>query len=184
MADILVDPLGLIAIIFAIIAGFIGSFTLVWRVSKNYNDQKIKQDLQDAEIVAMKLKLVELDNGMQATFDKFRIERREEIAKAVSNQHDRFQALQSQIDGIKLDVKDSTSKIEIVKTKVETHENDITRVNNRIDKNIDFFTTWNQRIEDSVIKAEARVNILIADGKRELMGMMNMLVNATNGRKK
>lgn len=176
--DILVDPLGLVTIVLAIVGGFIGIFTVIWRVSKNYNDQRNDITQLRKEIAELKTLHVGDYKDTNGMFDKMRIERREEITKALLNQHDKFEVQQKQIDSIRVDVKDVISKINIVDTKVGVHTEDIAKVNERIDKNLGFMTDWIQRVEDRITK----VYDVIEGAKKELMGMMNMLINLAGNR--
>ena len=79
-----------------------------------------------------------------------RIERREEIQKAMNSDKELISALQRQIDNTKSDIKDVAARVIIVNTKIDHVEKDIIELKKCDQENMRFFEVWNQRIEDRV----------------------------------
>lgn len=148
----------------------IGLIVIAWNASRNYTN--MQNELKNLGITATK-ELGRLDTKL-TEIEKELIER---MNKGVLNQVEKFTNLQKQIDNMKVELKDVHNRVTQVDTKVNGQQDWLQNTNNRIDKNIDFFTVWGQRKEDRIEKAQDRLFTIVSDAKRELMGVMNMLIN-------
>ena len=173
-----------IAEITAIITGFSIVAFIIWNSSKKAASMEIKlnqidkkQDKEITEIrrehnddvVELRKEMSNQDNEAIKQIGIARVERKEEITKAIINQHERLEVLQRQIDQLKSDIKDLSTRITVSGTKSDVFEREVERLCEESAEAKKFFADWNQRIEDR-----------IENSKKELMGMMNMLINISD----
>jgi predicted nucleic acid-binding Zn-ribbon protein len=133
---------------FAIILG------IVWNMSKKFttleNDGKTGKEAHYHDVKEIKENINNLEKELIQRISDARVERKEEIAKTVGNNIDKFEALQKQIDGTKSDLKDVSTRVTQVNTKTEYIEKEIVELKECDAENKKFVIDWNQRIEDRI----------------------------------
>jgi chromosome segregation ATPase len=157
--EYIISPLIGISVIIAFV-------TVVWQVSKKQTTTENNITHIGTEATKDKLEINARTNDLEKLFHRTISDMKVEIKTELL---DRISGVQGQIDAMRSDLKDASNRVTIVNTKVDQHEKAIEAVHYRLDKLVDFFKDWNQRVEDRVEAA-----------KREIMGFMNMLINFSN----
>lgn len=142
-----VIPIGLIL-------GIVAALGVVWNMSRKIttleNDAKTGKEQHNNDVKELKQQISDLkSDSIQRGADQ-KIERKEEIAKELSNQVTKFETLQKQIDSGKLETKGVATTVTQVNTKVEYIEKQITELKECDANNAAFFTKWIQRKEDDI----------------------------------
>lgn len=171
----------------------IGFIIVVWRIAVNYQKQESATALIDSKVIALDKKVEKLFNTAELqnkelekffadALNKDKLEWKEEVKQALFDVNSRFADIQSQLSSIRSQLKDVDNRVTIVDTIVKGHTQGMKALHKRINKNIDFFTNWTQRVENRVEEAQNRLTNMISEAEKRLMGTMNMLINARNGR--
>jgi len=127
---------------------------VIWNMSRRFTTIEVSQQ-------NMKDELHQTTKGLAEEINRQKIERQEDIGKALLSEKEELNIVQKQIDSSKGDIKGLLSKIEVNDTRIN-HSDEIhlelkdginrTRqeVEKRIQEQVEFFTKWNQRIEDRI----------------------------------
>lgn len=144
----------IISIIVAISTVGAVAFGIVWNTSRRFsnieNDAKARKENHINDINTLKIKIEEIDKNNIQKYSDSKIERKEEIAKELSNQIGKFDVIQKQIDASRSDIKQVASTVTEVNTKVEYIERQIEELKQCDIENKRFFEKWIQRKEDDI----------------------------------
>ena len=136
------------------IVAFTALIAVIWNISRKFTtlelDAKTGKEQHFNDIARLENKINEFDKNLVKQISDAKVERKEEISKALGNSVDRYEGLQRQIDGVRSDVKDQSSRITTVITKADFIEKQIKELKECDEKNMQFVTDWNQRIEDRI----------------------------------
>jgi len=127
---------------------------VIWNMSRRFTTMEVQQQ-------NMKEELHTTTKGLAEEISRQKIERQEDIGKALLQEKEELNMLQKQIDSSKGDLKGLLSKIEVNDTRIaqseRVHEElrqETSRVHQEATKviqtHVDFFAKWNQRIEDRI----------------------------------
>jgi chromosome segregation ATPase len=157
--------------------GLITVSLVIWNASRRITTIEITLSNQIKEMLEMKNQIKtehEVDiKRVELEISASKAERLQQINDAKLDLKDDFSAVQKQIDAAKADVKDMSGRINIINTKVDSHEREQAKLHERIDKNLGFITDWNQRIEDRIKEAESKAISLVESAKRDLISMFH-----------
>lgn len=92
-------------------------------------------------------KHIEDINEIKVKLEQSKTERRDEIRDSLENQTKKFEAVQDQIDGMRSDVKDISSRVTQNDQKAKYADEAINEIKKIL---FDHFTVWNQRIENRI----------------------------------
>jgi len=127
---------------------------IIWNMSRRFTTMEVvQQNMRD--------ELHTTTKGLADEISRQKIERQEDIGKALLQEKEELNQLQKQIDSSKGDIKSLLSKIEVNDTKIQQSEKvheelkgETMRVHQEatktIQQHVDFFAKWNQRIEDRI----------------------------------
>jgi len=127
---------------------------VIWNMSRRFTTIEVSQN-------NMKDELHTTTKGLAEEISRQKIERQEDISRALLAEKEEINQLQKQIDSTKSDVKSLLSKIEVNDTRINQSErvheqlaDETARVHQEavktIQTHVDFFAKWNQRIEDRI----------------------------------
>jgi predicted nucleic acid-binding Zn-ribbon protein len=127
---------------------------IIWNMSRRFTTIEVSlQNVKDELHITTK--------GLAEEISRQKIERQEDIGKALIAEKEELNTIQKQIDMAKGDIKGLLSKIEVNDTRInhsdEVHTdlkgsiNGVRQdVEKRIQEHVEFFSKWNQRIEDRI----------------------------------
>lgn len=156
---------------------------VIWNVSKKYTlqDADLKQlkELHVSDIDTLKQllakevtdlkesranlllqyseKLRNIESLATNRIAETRLETKEEVSKSTNQSKNENTVIQRQVDNLKSDIKDLSTRITTVNTKTEYIETAIGELKQCDASNHKFHTDWNQRVEDTI--KEVRVEI-------------------------
>jgi hypothetical protein len=140
---------------------------IVWNMSKKFttleNDAKVGKEQHNNDVKEMKEDVNQLEKDLIQRISDAKVERKEEISKAVGNNFDKFENLQKQIDSSRSDMKDVSTRVTQVNTKTEYIEKEIKELKQCDQTNHDFHTKWTQRVEDRIEAARKETGALRHD---------------------
>lgn len=153
----------------ATVLGFLALFTVVWNASKKITTMEAdietltqlhKTDIEEIKerrteyLLEYSNKIQEIAKELTAKIGEAKLERREEIQKALLNSKDEFSSQQRQIDSVRSDVKDGSTRVTEVNTKISFLENDIDRLEKCDADTKDMLLKLLHRLEDKVDKLD------------------------------
>lgn len=152
-------------LVVGMIAGVSVAAFIIWNSSKkiatlefqlkNQHD-KFDQDIRELKetrhelIVQYNDRLTMNVKELTEKISDAKVERRDDIQKAVDSDKEALNTIQKQLDAAKSDIKDVAARVIIVNTKIEHVEKDIVGLRECDAEVKKFFADWNQRIEDRV----------------------------------
>lgn len=95
-------------------------------------------------------KLRNIENLATNRIAETRLETKEEVGKATTQSKNNIDVIQRQIDNLKSDIKDLSTRITTVNTKTEYIEHEIVELKECDVSNHKFHSDWNQRVEDRI----------------------------------
>jgi vancomycin resistance protein YoaR len=164
-----------------VLTGLGALMVYVWNMSKQYTTMKlniVNQEKKHVEdITVLRAQIAETRKDLELKVSEAKVERREEISRAVENQTGKFIEQREQLTGIRSEVKDANTRVTVVSTKVDATEKEQANLHLKIDQNITFLTNWLNRVEDRIKDAERKATNDVECARRELFDCMNMLAN-------
>lgn len=161
----------------------IAAVTAVWNLSKKINtlenDNKTGKEQHNKDIEALDEKIQEIkeqrstlvleySNKIQGIekdlinlISEAKVERKEEITKALGNSKDEFALIQKQFDNLNLSIKDVSTRVTEVNTKVLYIEREIKDLKQCDKDNSAFHTDWTQRVEDRIKETDKYIRELV-----------------------
>lgn len=127
---------------------------IIWNMSRRFTTIEVSlQNMKDELHITTK--------GLAEEISRQKIERQEDIGRALLAEKEELNTVQKQIDSSRGDIKGLLSKIEVNDTRINHSDqihselkdnNNRTRedLQKRIQEHVEFFSKWNQRIEDRI----------------------------------
>ena len=132
-----VIPIGLVV-------GFISIFLVVWNASKKIttleNDAKAGKEQHYTDIKELKDKISDIERNFIQRASDFKSELKEEIESKVGNNVGKFDGLQKQIGDLRSDLKDSSTRVTAVNTRLEEKEKQLEDLRDTVKDNRSFHT--------------------------------------------
>jgi predicted nucleic acid-binding Zn-ribbon protein len=116
-------------------------------VQKAREDDKVELVSKATEIHKQ---VTEEISRLELKISEAKVERKEDIIQATAILKNELAILQKQIDGIKIDIKEQSSRVTQNDTKIQTIEDTIKEIKEMLSEHTKFFTVWIQRVEDRI----------------------------------
>jgi hypothetical protein len=141
--------------IIVIVGGGISTMLyFIWNTSRRFTtlhlekEQLLAQYTRDLALIERKH--LEDVKALQDEIQRQIIERKDDMTTESLQRKDDLTNIQKQIDGVKSDVKSLLAKIEVNIANIEQSKEVHDELCEADERNIKFFTDWNQRIEDRI----------------------------------
>ena len=143
---------------------------IIWNASKKIatieNDAKVGKEQHFNDVKEIKDKISEIERNFIQRASDFKSELKEEIESKVGNNVGKFDNLQKQISDLRSDLKDSSTRVTAVNTKLDEKEKQLNDIQDIIKENRSFHTE-ELHITDNTIEIV----------RREICELRNQFIN-------
>jgi chromosome segregation ATPase len=126
----------------------------IWNTSKKFTTLQLEKEQllaqYERDLASIEKKHLNDVQALSNEIQRQTIERRDDMTQESLQRKDDLNNIQKQIESLKADVKGLLSKIEVNVAAIETSKEVHDELCQEDEKNVKFFTDWNQRIEDRI----------------------------------